>query len=105
RRAESVVPQQALALENSPLATAMAEKIARRIAGANPGASDREFLRAAFVTVLSVEPSPAEQSVVSDARGRLVGAARRERRPDPVARARFNLVHALLNHNDFVTGR
>ncbi len=57
RRAESIVPQQALALENSPLAAAMAEKIARRIAADNPNAADRDFVRAAFLTVLAVEPT------------------------------------------------
>ncbi len=33
RRAESIVPQQALALENSSLAIEMAERIARRLNG------------------------------------------------------------------------
>jgi hypothetical protein len=105
RRAESIVPQQALALENSPLASAMAERIARRIVAANPGASDRDFLRAAFLTVLSVEPSEAEQLALTEAFGRLVEAARREGRAGPETRARTNMVHALLNHNDFVTVR
>ena len=86
RRAESIVPQQALALENSPLATAMAAKIARRIAAANPGASDRDFIRAAFLTVLSVEPSAAEQAAVlrrprPPDRGRRSARAARTPRP------------------------
>jgi hypothetical protein len=105
RRAESVVPQQALALENSPLATAMAEKIARRITAANPGASDRDFIRAAFLTVLAVEPSPAEEATVRDALARLTGAARGKDRTNPEMRAKIHLVHALLNHNDFITVR
>ncbi len=67
RRADSIVPQQALALENSPLATSTAEKIARRLGAANPMASDRDFIRAAFLTVLAVEPSEAEQAVVLEA--------------------------------------
>ncbi len=105
RRAESVVPQQALALENSPLATAMAEKIAQRITAANPGASDDDFIRTAFLTVLSVEPSPAEADAVRDALARLTGAARGRNRTDPEMRAKVYLVHALLNHNDFITVR
>jgi hypothetical protein len=105
RRAESVVPQQALALENSPSATAMAEKIAERIAAANPTASDRDFLRAGFLTVLAVEPSEAELATVLDGLDRLTGIARREGRANPEARARTRLIHALLNHNDFVTVR
>jgi mono/diheme cytochrome c family protein len=105
RRAESIVPQQALALENSPLAMAMAEKIAGHIAAVNPSASDGEFIRTAFLTVLAAEPSGSEQTTLLESLGRLTGAARRQGRPDPEARARTNLIHALLNHNDFVTAR
>jgi hypothetical protein len=105
RRAESIVPQQALALENSVLATGTAEQIAGRLAAASSGASDRDFVRAAFLTVLSVEPSGVEEATVLDALARLTGVARREGRADPVGRARTRLIHALLNHNDFVTIR
>ena len=66
RRAESIVPQQALALENSPMATVMGQKIAQQIATANPTASDNEFIRAAFLTILSVEPSSEEQALAAD---------------------------------------
>ena len=66
RRAESIVPQQALALENSPLATAMAGKITQRITASRPNASDAEFIRAAFETVLSVEPTSDEQAAMSE---------------------------------------
>ena len=105
RRAESIVPQQALALENSPLATAMADKIAQRITAANPSSTDRDFTRAAFLTVLAVEPTESEQSLVADALRRLTAAAQLNNRPNPAAHARTNLIHALLNHNDFVTIR
>jgi mono/diheme cytochrome c family protein len=105
RRAESIVPAQALTLENSPLATAMAEKIAQRIAAANPGATDRDFLRAAFLTVLSVEPSEAELALAGDGLTRLTAAARQKGRPQPEVSARTSLIHALVNHNDFVTVR
>ncbi len=105
RRAESIVPQQALALENSPLATAMADKIAQRITAANPSATDRDFTRAAFLTVLAVEPTESEQSLVAAALTRLTAAAQLNNRPNPAAHARTNLIHALLNHNDFVTIR
>ncbi len=67
RRADSIVPQQALALENSPLAASTAEKIARRIEAAHHGASDREFARAAFLAVLSVEPTEPEQAAILEA--------------------------------------
>ncbi len=105
RRAESIVPQQALALENSPLATTMAEKIAQRLAAANPTVSDQDFIRAAFLTVLSVEPTESEQAVAVEAISRLSAAAKLKNRPNPEVQARTNLIHALLNHNDFVTIR
>ncbi len=105
RRAESIVPQQALALENSPLATAMGEKIAQRLIAAHPMTSDTEFIHAAFVTVLAVEPSADETSLAVTGLSRLTDAARQNKRPDPTAHARTQLIHALLNHNDFVTIR
>ena len=105
RRADSIVPQQALALENSQLATASAEKIARLLEKENPGASDREFIRAAFLTVLSVVPSEDEQAVVQDAFVQLLNVSRQAGRTDPIAQARSGVIHALLNHNDFVTIR
>ncbi len=105
RRAESIVPQQALALENSQLATAMSEKIAQRLAAANPSAVDRDFIRAAFLTVLSVEPNTEELSLAVESMTRLTNAARQNNRPNSTTHARTSLIHALLNHNDFVTVR
>ena len=105
RRAESIVPQQALALENSPLATAMGEKIAQRLLVAQPMSSDTEFLRAAFMTVLAVEPSSEELALATEGLNRLAAAAQQKNRPNPTAHARASLIQALLNHNDFVTIR
>ncbi len=102
RRAESIVPQQALALENSKLALATAEKIARRL---NRIAADGAFVRAAFETVLGNPPTAEEQTECEAALKELSDLAAREKKPDGVFRARANLVHALLNHNDFVTVR
>jgi hypothetical protein len=105
RREESIVPQQALALENSRLATEMAEKIAQRIAAAQPSASEQDFIRAAFLRVLAIEPSRSEVATARDALARLTEAARRRNRRNPEAQARTYLVQALLNHSDFVTIR
>jgi mono/diheme cytochrome c family protein len=105
RRSDSIVPQQALALENSPLATAMAEKIADRITAAHPNASERDFIQAAFLMVLCVEPSEVEFATTADALARLTAAAKLKNRPDPQRHVRISLVQALLNHNDFVTVR
>ncbi len=105
RRAESIVPQQALALENSKLALAAAEKIAARLTQKLGPVSDRDFARAAFETVLASAPTAAEQAACADALAEWVGALKKENAADPVGRARANLVHALLNHNDFITVR
>ena len=105
RRGESIVPQQALALENSPFASAMAGKIAARIAAASPSASDAEFIRTAFVTVLSVEPKAEEHATMSEILHRMTELAQTHNRPNPEILARTNLVQTLLNHNDFITIR
>ena len=78
-RNESVVPQQALAMANSQLSQEMAAKLARRLEG--PGFVDR-----AFQTVLGRLPAAAERELAAGA--------------TPV-----DLIHALFNHNDFVTTR
>lgn len=105
RRSDSIVPQQALALENSPLATAMAEKIAERIAAANSAVSDEEFIRAAFLAILCVEPTAAEQAVAAEAMTQLLATAASKKQQNPRFHVRASLVQALLNHNDFVTVR
>jgi hypothetical protein len=105
RRAESIVPQQALVLENSPLATVMATKIAERLAAVRPNVSDSEFVRTAFATILTVEPTAAEQAEMSEILSRMTELARAKKRSNPEAAARINLVQSLLNHNDFITVR
>lgn len=101
RRSESIVPQQALALENSPLATAMAEKIATRITAA----SDEEFVRSAFQLILAADPSKAEIDLLTAALTQLTDIGAQKKTPNAAANARMQIVHALLNHNDFVTIR
>ena len=105
RRAESIVPQQALALENSPLAMTMSEKIYKRIATATPNVSDSEFIQAAFLTVLSVTPTDPELQLVLQSLELLKNAAKLKNRPNPDQSARVSIIHVLLNHNDFVTIR
>lgn len=103
RRAESIVPQQALALENSSLAIEMADRIARRLNA--DAANDEQFVRRAFLTVLASEATAEEQRLIAETLPRMVEIARREKRPDPELHARIRLVQVLLNHNDFVTIR
>ena len=57
------------------------------------------------LAVLAVEPTEAERAIARDALARLAESARAAGRPDPGLRARFGLIHALINHNDFVTVR
>lgn len=104
RRAESIVPQQALALENSPLASQMAEKIAVRIEGAGELSND-EFIRQAFLTVLNVEPTPEEMELVRQTLDQFFALATQRKQASPQRLARTRVIHALLNHNDFVTIR
>jgi hypothetical protein len=101
RRAESIVPQQALALENSKLTLAAAAKLAQRI----DARDDAAFARAAFETILGSSPTAVELAECVAALKEWQETAAREKRADGAARARANLVLALLNHNDFVTIR
>ena len=105
RRAESIVPQQALALENSSLATEMAQKISARLSQAATIGADEAFVRDAFLTVLCVEPTAAELAAVLEAIPPLTAAARKAQREQPEQHARIQIIQALLNHNDFVTSR
>jgi hypothetical protein len=105
RRAESIVPQQALALENSKLALSASEKIAVRLQRQLGSISDKEFIKAAFETVLASTPNAAEQTACAEAIAQWLEVSKKTRDADPAGRARANLVHALLNHNDFITIR
>jgi hypothetical protein len=130
RRDVSVVPQQALALANSPLALASARLLARELAqglegGSEPVANanadtDARFVAAAFERVLGRAPTADEAAACVRYLGRQAGMLANPKALDPFPagpacevaparepgqRARENLVHVLLNHNDFVTIR
>ena len=98
RRTESIVPQQALALSNSKLAIEMAEAIAGKIENA-------EFVDIAFEWLLGRRPGAAEREACVVSLVELEEAARAVNKANPAQRARRGLVHALLNHNDFVSIR
>jgi hypothetical protein len=124
RRQESVVPQQSLALSNSALALNHARSLAGQLS-AECGPEDSPprvaaFIRAAFEQVLSRPPTTGE--VVSCKRflqrhaqllrggaktpySPAAGASVQPPSSDPHLHARENLIHVLLNHNDFVTVR
>jgi len=119
-RKESVVPQQALAMANSEIALVQSRLLARSLA-ARVGSDPAAFAAAAFDRVLARPATTAEletsrQFLIEQERlfrenSSQVAAATTDPadviRPaaDPAVRARENLVHALVNHNDFVTVR
>ena len=124
RRSETVVPQQALAMVNSSLSLAQARRLAAALAGELQTGSDSEslkrFTEAAFARILCRPPNGEELSTCleflaaqsqrlanASTLAALVSSDYNPVKPaaDPLARARENLVHVLLNHNDFVTVR
>jgi hypothetical protein len=105
RRSESIVPQQALALSNSKLTLAAAERINTRLHAQLGDVADAPFARTAFETILGGTPTTAEQAECERALAEWTVLLRQRHVPDPVGRARGDLVHALLNHNDFITIR
>lgn len=105
RRQESVVPQQALALANSKVSLQMARKITARLREQAPEASDEEFVQRAYELILCVEPTAEAQSLCLQALSETQSVLKAAKQKEPVWRSRENLVHALLNHNDFITIR
>ncbi len=125
RRSESVIPQQALALANSPLALAQSRVLAKRLSDSlaahkTETNASAAFVIAAFNHILGRPPTTDEQTecetFLAEQTKRLAdktgltaftsGAASAVKpSADPQQRARENLVHVLLNHNDFVTIR
>ena len=118
RRSESITPQQALALSNSPLSLAQARLLAAKLSAAH--VADHEFVDAAFATVLGRDARTEESTTCVEF---LAEQAKRlaamtdltpfesttecavPASPEAAQRARENLVHVLMNHNDFVTVR
>ena len=88
RRSESIIPQQALALSNSKVAIDMSALVPGTL---SENLSDLDFSIAAFRLVLCRRPNDVE-----------VAECVNFLKEDP---DRSRLVHALLNHNDFVTIR
>jgi hypothetical protein len=99
RRTESIIPQQALALANSKLALSMARKIAEQLGVDGEPQADTSFVERVFEIVLCRLPDGDEMQACVEA----MQEFRDQGTSD--ARARENLVHAILNHNDFITIR
>jgi hypothetical protein len=119
-RRDSVVPQQALALANSEISLVQSRLLARSLNGA-VGHEPRTFVSAAFERVLARPVTDAEIEACTEflndqtrlfnenpvASGSCTNDMADGSKPsaDAAVRAQENLVHALLNHNDFVTVR
>lgn len=119
RRAESIVPQQALAMANNRLGFDQARLLARHLAMQTKEA-DQAFVDRAFEHILCRKPNDEEAKICTqfltqqaellarpDQLARFEGEVTTSIKPaeDPHERARENLVHVLLNHNDFITVR
>jgi hypothetical protein len=115
RRNETIVPQQALTLMNSQLAIEQARHLAATLTESN-----QPFVEVLFVRVLSRKPTVAEQQTCEEFLKQQTARFEKSTElatfdngpklnvspsSDPAQRARENLAHVLLNHNDFVTVR
>lgn len=117
RRNSSVQPQQALALINSDLTKSLSRQLERRLwkmvntnhSGTDLGDNSSRFVKIAFLQVLNREPREQEMSAslkfLQEQAGRLSALESVSSDLVPTERARANLIHALMNHNDFVTLR
>jgi hypothetical protein len=113
RRKESIVPHQSLAMMNSGLALDSARTLATELA------DEPDFVTAAFTAVLARSPTAEEaercQTFLRQHTELLQqtprrpfpagGSASQMAATDSLLRAKQNLVHVLLLHNDFVTIR
>ncbi len=107
QRTSSIRPQQALALSNSELTVVQSRLLAaqlwKEVAESAEAQRESVFVAAAFEQVLSRPPTELE----SAASQRFLAAQRElaKASSDAGTKSRESLVHALLNHNDFVTVR
>ena len=119
QRYESIIPQQALALSNSTLSLSMARLLAGKLQK-GAAANDVKFIKTAFETVLGRPPTDAEQTETGRFLKRQTALLHDPAKltsfrageasdvppsADPATRARENLVHVLLNRNEFVVIR
>lgn len=130
RRTKTVLPQQALALTNSKFSHDRSQSLASRLwtqlTEAERTGDSAAFVHAAFEQILSRRPQPEEivacrdflrrqqtefqptpESVTASAaaQGAATPVTSTTPAPAPDARARASLIHALFNHNDFLSIR
>jgi hypothetical protein len=76
----------------------MARRIAEQV-------ESEDFVGGVFELLLGRKPDDAERRECETALADLETAATKAKKANPAQRARRGLVHALLNHNDFVSIR
>lgn len=101
-RRPSVMPQQALALNNSELALKQARVLAAKLVQ-EAAANDARLVELAFQRILARQPTAAERELCTGLFQPAPVSADLARKH--FARAAENLVLVLFNHNDFVTVR
>jgi hypothetical protein len=105
RRSESIVPQQALALSNSRLALEMSETISKTLIEEEGNPSREEFIDLAFETLLGRTPGAAERAECLEYCEKLAAVLNEDSKGQLESKISARLVHALLNHNDFISIR
>lgn len=98
RRTRTVIPQQSLALTNSPLVHELSPLIAQQIESRLPPdfqTNSDHFVDAAYQTILGRVPSPKESELCRDYLSDTT----------QTQSLRASLVRVLLNHSDFITIR
>ncbi len=118
RRSPSIIPQQALALANSQLSIDASRKLATNIS--ETASDSSEFIQNSFLKILSREPSELEmktckqflvsqETLLSKKESLTTVSAKTSPKlnaaESPAHRSRENLIHVLLNHNDFISVR
>ena len=109
-RRHSIAPQQALAMSNSRMVLTRGRELAALIS-AEVGSEDSKqideaFIGSAFERVLGRTPTRAERVACAAALREFAASIDKELSPHTAhQRSRENLVHVLINHNDFITIR
>ncbi|MBI3467868.1 MAG: DUF1553 domain-containing protein, partial [Planctomycetes bacterium] len=102
RRSITIVPQQALALANSELPYVESRRLAETLTAQSTGKADADFVRLAFEHLLTRQSTAAELERCLEFLNRSAPPTQNQ---DPALHARAGVIHALMNHSDFITIR
>ena len=107
RRSESIVPQQALALVNSKISLEAAQKLNQILHEKYLNLSDKSFVKMLFEYLLAREATDQEIDACTNFLNQL--STKQATDGEQIHRAstaiRERLVHAMLNHHEFITIR